>query len=195
MRPRPVESLSDALACQKLLLALSIFWITCSLSLLTETMFAFDQEFLYIALKCKHPAGQQVAPVKPRPRDADVDAFDRVSILLDLDRDYATYFHLEIDQRGCVRDRCNDDKSWNPRWYVAVHSEGSSWQIEAAIPLSELTGEKITQQTAWAFNVARILPGRGVQSWSQPADVRPRPEGMSLLLFQSGTGRPMVRAP
>jgi photosystem II stability/assembly factor-like uncharacterized protein len=155
----------------------------------TEAMLAYDQEFLYIALKCKHPAGQQVAPVKPRTRDADLDAFDRVSILLDLDRDYTTYYHLEVDQRGCVRDSCWGDQRWNPRWFVAVHSTNDCWQIEAAIPLGELTGERITQQTAWAFNLVRILPGRGVQSWSQPADVQPRPEGMSLLLFQMGGTR------
>jgi hypothetical protein len=154
-------------------------------------MFAYDQEFLYVALKCKHPAGHQVAPVKPRPRDADVDAFDRVSILLDLDRDYATAYHLEVDQRGCVRDSCWGDKSWNPRWFVAVHSTEDCWQIEAAIPLGDLTSERITQQTAWAFNVVRVLPGRGVQSWSQPADVQPRPEGMSLLLFQTVGAKPM----
>jgi hypothetical protein len=157
----------------------------------TEAMFAHDQEFLYIALKCKHPTGQRVEPMKNRPRDADVDAFDRVSILLDLDRDYATSYHLEVDQRGCVRDSCWGDRSWNPRWFVAVHSTDDCWQIEAAIPLGELTSERITQQTAWAFNVVRVMPGHGVQSWSQPADVEPRPEGMSLLLFQSAGTKPM----
>ena len=157
----------------------------------TETMFAFDQEFLYVALRCAHPAGQRIEPVKPRPRDADVDGFDRVSILLDLDRDYSTYYHLEVDQRGCLRDSCWGDRSWNPRWFVAVHSTEAAWQIEAAIPLSELTSERISQQTAWAFNVARILPGRGVQSWSLPADVDPRPEGMSLLMFEMAKARAM----
>lgn len=161
----------------------------------TEAFFAFDQEFLYVALRCTHPAGQQVAPLKPRPRDADMEPYDRVSILLDLDRDYATYHHLEVDQRGCVRDRCCGDKSWNPRWFVAVHSTETCWQIEAAIPLSELTGDRITQNTAWAFNVVRTVPGRGVQSWSLPADVEPRPEGMSLLLFQTGAARPMMKEP
>ncbi len=158
----------------------------------TEAMFAFDNEFLYIALRCTHPAGQLVTPVKPRPRDADVDTFDRVSILLDLDRDYATAYHLEVDQRGCVRDSCWGDKSWNPRWFVALHSTDKCWQIEAAIPLGELASERIGQNTAWALNVARVLPGRGVQSWSQPADVEPRLEGMSLLMFELGQARPMT---
>jgi hypothetical protein len=149
----------------------------------TEAWLAYDEKCLYLALRCRHPEGRSVAPVKVRPRDADLRAFDRVSLLLDLDRDYATYFHLQMDQRGCVSEDCWGDLSWNPQWYVAVHSDKTSWQIEAAIPLEELTGEGVTVGKAWAFNIVRVLPGRGVQSWSIPADVQPRPEGMGLLLF------------
>jgi photosystem II stability/assembly factor-like uncharacterized protein len=150
----------------------------------TEVRLAYDQEFLYVALRCNHPQGQQVAPVKVRPRDADLRGFDRVSILLDLDRDYSTFFRLEVDQRGCVCEDCWGDKNWNPKWFVAVRSSPTNWQIEAAIPLTELTGQRLSAATAWAVNVVRILPGRGVQAWSVPADVEPRPEGMGLLLFQ-----------
>jgi photosystem II stability/assembly factor-like uncharacterized protein len=150
----------------------------------TEARFAYDQEFLYIALRCAHPQGQQIAPVKVRPRDADLRPYDRVSILLDLDRDYSTFFRLEVDQRGCVCEDCWGDKSWNPKWFVAIRSSSTSWQIEAAIPLAELTGQPVPVNTAWAVNVVRTLPGRGVQAWSLPADVEPRPEGMGLMLFQ-----------
>jgi photosystem II stability/assembly factor-like uncharacterized protein len=165
----------------------------------TQALFAYDQEFFYIALKCRHPRGKQIAPVKVRPRDADVEPYDRVSILLDLDRDYSTCFHLQIDQRGCVRDDCCGDLTWNPRWFVAIKSTEDCWQVEAAIPLGELTGQRIALNSAWAFNVVRIVPGQGVQSWSQPADVEPRPEGMSLLQFQQDAARapaqPMPKAP
>lgn len=146
-------------------------------------LFAYDQEFLYVALRCQHPAGRRVAPSMPRPRDGDLRPFDRVSLLFDLDRDYSTYYHLQVDQRGWVREDCWGDTSWNPKWFVAVHSTDDFWQIEAAIPLGELTGERITLNTSWACNISRVLPGRGVQSFSQPADVEPRPEGMCLLLF------------
>jgi photosystem II stability/assembly factor-like uncharacterized protein len=149
----------------------------------TEVWLAHDQDFLYLALRCKHPAGKHVEPVKVRPHDADVRPYDRVSLLLDLDRDYSTYFQLQVDQRGCVCDDCWGDLTWNPRWFVAVHSQADCWQIEAAIPLMELTGDRVTLGTTWACNVARILPGRGVQAMSTPADVQPRPEGMGLLLF------------
>src|SRR5262249_10231512 len=149
----------------------------------SEARLAFDKEFLYLALRCEHPADRHVPPVKVRQRDADLGDFDRVSLLIDLDRDYSSYFQFQVDQRGCLCDDCWGDKSWNPRWFVAVRSEATSWQIEAAIPLSELTGDPVPAGRAWACNLVRILPGRGVQAWSAPADVQPRPEGMGLLIF------------
>jgi hypothetical protein len=148
----------------------------------TEARFAYDNRFLYLALRCKHPAGR-VEPKSPRRRDEDLRPYDRVSILLDLDRDYSTYYRLEVDQRGCVCEDCWGDRSWDPNWYVAVRSENDHWQVEAAIPLAELTGEPVTHGTVWACNVVRILPGRGVQAWSLPAGAEPRPEGMGLLFF------------
>lgn len=149
----------------------------------TEARFIHDDLYLYLGLRCTHPAGQRVPPVKPRPRDADLKPYDRVSLMLDLDRDYCTYFNLEVDQRGCLREDCWGDKTWNPRWFVAVHSTDDCWQIEAAIPLNELTSDRVRPGAAWACNIVRILPGRGVQALSLPADIEPRPEGMGLLLF------------
>jgi photosystem II stability/assembly factor-like uncharacterized protein len=149
----------------------------------TRAWLAYDKDFLYLALHCRHPADRHVAPVKARPTDADLRPYDRVSLLLDLDRDYSTYFHLQVDQRGCVCDDCWGDLGWNPRWFVAVRSDKDGWWIEAAIPMIELTGEPVTPGRTWACNVVRVLPGRGVQAWSLPADVQPRPEGMGLLMF------------
>ena len=151
----------------------------------TEAWLTYDREYLYLALRCKHPAERQVAPVKVRKRDADLRDYDRVSLMLDLDRDYSTAFHLNVDQRGCLSDECWGDATWNPRWFVAVRSEPTCWQIEAAIPLVELTGDAPSAGRAWACNLVRMLPGCGVQAWSTPADVEPRPEGMGLLLFSA----------
>jgi photosystem II stability/assembly factor-like uncharacterized protein len=152
----------------------------------TQAWLAYDKEFLYLALRCQHPAGRRIEPVKARPHDADLRPFDCVSLLLDLDRDYSTYFHLQVDQRGCVCDDCWGDQSWNPRWFVTVHSEPTSWQVEAAIPFVELTGDPVTVGKSWACNIVRVIPGKGVQALSTPADVQPRPEGMGLLIFTDG---------
>src|SRR5262249_49547377 len=110
----------------------------------TQVWLAHDQEFLYVAARCKHPAENYVAPVKARQRDADLRAYDRISLYLDLDRDYSTYFHLQIDQRGCVCEDCWGDRSWNPRWFVAHKSDKTGWTAEAPIPLRALTGDRVT---------------------------------------------------
>jgi hypothetical protein len=147
----------------------------------TEGWMRCDSNYLFLALRCKHPEGIQQAPITPRPRDPDLRAFDRVSLQIDLDRDYATLFQFQMDQRGCVAEDCWGDAKWNPKWYVAVHSEATQWQIEAAIPMVELTGDTRRAGQTWAFNLVRTIPGKGVQSYSGPADSTPRPEGMGLI--------------
>jgi photosystem II stability/assembly factor-like uncharacterized protein len=158
----------------------------------TEVRLAYDREFLYVALRCLHPRDRYVAPAKKRGQDSDLRPFDRVSLLIDIDRDYATYFQLQVDQRGCVRDDCCGDLTWNPRWYVALKSEPDFWQVEAAIPLGELTGSPVTVGRTWAFNVVRTIPGKGVQAWSLPGGSDPKPEGMGLLTFTADMRAPTV---
>jgi len=149
----------------------------------SRAAFAFDDENLYIAVVCRHPAGLKKEKTEKRTHDMDLRAFDRVSILIDLDRDYQTYFQLQIDQRGAVAEDCWGDKTWNPKWFVAVHADETGWTAEAAIPLGELTGEVVAPGKLWAVNVVRTVPGKGVQAWSGPAGVTPRPEGMGILTF------------
>lgn len=152
----------------------------------TEARLTYDQDFLYLAVRCGHPKGGGAAAAAPRSRDADLRRHDRVSLMLDLDRDYATCFHLQVDARGCVADDCWGDVTWGPRWFVAIHREAEAWTLEAAIPRAALSGDHITPGKTWAFNVVRVLPGRGVQALSLPAEAPEeavRPEGMGLLMF------------
>jgi photosystem II stability/assembly factor-like uncharacterized protein len=149
----------------------------------SHAKFAFDDENLYIAVVCQHPLGMRKNKVEARTRDMDLRAFDRVSILIDLDRDYQTYYQLQVDQRGAVAEDCWGDKTWNPKWFVAVNAEETGWTAEIAIPLGELTGDLVAPGKLWAVNVVRTLPGKGVQAWSGPAGTTPRPEGMGVLTF------------
>ncbi|AWM41419.1 Ycf48-like protein [Gemmata obscuriglobus] len=151
----------------------------------TESWFSYDERYLYIAVKCDHPAGKKAEPVAKRVRDADLSGRDRVDILLDMDRDYQTYYRFQIDHRGCLAEDCWGDRSWNPKYHVAFNSTDTGWTAELAIPLVELTGERPAHGKTWAVNVSRFVPGAGVQSWSGPADHDPRPEGMGLLQFRA----------
>lgn len=152
----------------------------------TDVRFAFDDRFLYVAVRCGHPDGKQVPKADKRRYDDDLRGHDRVDILLDLDRDYQTFYRLQVDHRGCVAEDCWGDRTWNPKWYVAVDPTPTGWTAEIAIPLTELTGTNPAAGTVWAANVVRVLPGDGVQSWTGPAADAPRPEGFGLLQFQAG---------
>ncbi len=151
----------------------------------TESMFTYDDRHVYIAVKCEYPTGKKVEPVAKRLRDADMRGHDRVDILLDMDRDYQTYYRFQIDHRGCLAEDCWGDKGWNPKYHVAFNATDTGWTAEIAIPLVELTSDKPAHGKTWAMNVSRFVPGVGVQSWSGPADNEPRPEGMGLLQFRA----------
>ena len=144
-----------------------------------------DEEFLYFAASCRK-CNQVDYPVsgQPRPRDADLHEQDRVELLIDTDRDWATYYRLVVDHRGWTGESVNDDTSWNPEWFVAHSSDQDTWTIEAAIPIGELTDAELTPDTAWAIGVQRTVPGRGFQSWSKPAAVEPYSQGFGLLIFE-----------
>jgi hypothetical protein len=152
----------------------------------TEVRMAYDRDYVYLAVTCNHPAGTGTPAAKRRTRDEDMRAFDRVSLMIDVDRDYATCFHLQADARGCIADDCWGDKTWGPRWFAAIHRTETAWTLEAAIPRAALTDEAIMPGQAWAVNVVRVLPGQGAQAFSLPAEAPEtalRPEGMGLLMF------------
>jgi photosystem II stability/assembly factor-like uncharacterized protein len=153
----------------------------------TRVQMAFDDTYLYLGVTCDQPTEMPVlSPVKPRKRDDDLRAYDRISLLIDLDRDYGSAFHFEVDARGCVMEDCCGDVTWNPQWFVEVNANKEGWTAEVAIPLVELTGLTKLESEVWAANVSRIIPGQGVQAVALPAGVKPLPRGMGLLMFGEG---------
>lgn len=172
---------------------------------------AYDEEFLYIAISCRKKgreergegrenidessssserAGASPPPVTPstksetlRTHDADLSNHDRVDILLDIDRDYATYYRFTVDDRGWTVESCWDDASWNPEWFVAASETEETWMIEAAIPLAELVSHPPKSHDVWAIGIQRTIPGVGFQSWSAPASTDILPEGFGFLIF------------
>jgi hypothetical protein len=151
----------------------------------SQIMFMYDKQYLYLGIRCQRVAGFSYPPVpeKPRSRDAVSDDQDRIEILLDIDRDYTTYYSLTIDSRGWINDECWGDKNWNPDWYVARHEDKDSWYIEAAIPLESLTDQFPVPQTVWAIGVRRIVPGVGVECWNAENSFN-LTEGFGFLVFE-----------
>ncbi len=148
-------------------------------------MFAYDTEFLYVGLSVPRRDGAPLdQPVRTgRSHDADLSRHDRVTICLDVDRDYATWYEFQVDQRGCTFECCWEDRRWNPTWYVATDADATHWRIEAAIPWSELVVSPPQRGTAWGAAITRTTPTVGVQSWVHPAVIPPKPASFGLLKF------------
>ncbi len=165
--------------------------------------FAYDDEFLYIAISCRRAPGVKYEPAQtPRPRDADLTAQDHVDVLIDVDRDFATYYRLSFDYRGFTADSLWGDPTWNPTWFVAADLTDEAWTVEAAIPLDQFTGRRpppagsdgentgkmpapiVKSPDTWALGVQRTIPGVGFQSWSVPASTQVAPEGFGYLIFE-----------
>lgn len=159
---------------------------------------AYDAEFLYVAISCKKKGtgdreqgtgnggqreGNASANEMIRPRDADLSDRDRVDILLDLDRDYSTYYRFTVDHRGWTAESCFGDSRWNPDWYVAAKEDVETWTAEIAVPLDQLAEHPPKPRDAWTIGLQRTLPGVGFQSWTAPAATDILPEGFGYLIF------------
>jgi photosystem II stability/assembly factor-like uncharacterized protein len=150
-----------------------------------EIRLAYDEEFLYVAIRCPKLGGGVLPPEgTPRPRDADLSGQDRVTLRIDTNRDYGTAFELAVDARGWTRDACWGDVHWNPRWYVAAGGDETSWTIEAAVPLAELVGDPPAARHVWALGARRTVPRVGYESWSGPPDDANSPAQFGLLIFE-----------
>ncbi len=150
---------------------------------------AYDAEFLYIAVSCrKAPAVDytvdRAAAALGRAADTDFAARDRVTIFLDIDRDYGSYWTLAFDDRGWLAENCCGDCTWNPQWYVASGGDEQFWTIEAAVPLAELTAKAPQVRDVWAIGIQRAVPGIGLQSFTAPAATQPRAAAFGLLVFE-----------
>lgn len=140
---------------------------------------SYDQEFLYVAISYQKEAGHAYAlNSEPRTHDTNLAGHDRVQLRIDTDRDYATYFELNVDHAGRTSDRCWLDASWNLNWFVAAAEDGTTWTIEGAIPWDQITQRPPLAGEAWAIAARRILPSES------SADRDSASEDYQLLLFQ-----------
>jgi hypothetical protein len=144
-----------------------------------------DEEFVYLAISCPKVVGADYsASIATRVPDTDLSRQDRVTVLLDIDRDYATYWSLTVDHRGWPAEACIGDATWNPEWFIAAGGDDEFWTVEAAIPLAELASSKPKVRDVWAVGLQRVVPSAGFQSFSSPASMEESPEAMGLWVFE-----------
>ena len=138
----------------------------------TLAMLSYDSEFLYFSASC--PRAERVAQPKPaaktRSYDTDLTGADRISLHLDIDRDYGIAYHVSIDEQGRTADRCGEDTSWNPKYFVAVQPDPDFWRVEMAIPLEELLPGGVQPLATWNIAVVLIQPAIALETAPAKAD-------------------------
>jgi len=151
--------------------------------------FAYDDEYLYIAIRQKRSSGVQLSIPDARTRDDELTDFSRMEIRIDVDRDYASAYQFVVDERGCChdslwRDPQTNDPLFNPKWYIASTRSASHWTAEIAIPLNELVDtadENMTvgKDTAWIIDAVSKASGA-----SSARVFKPDFRNERLLLFR-----------
>lgn len=147
---------------------------------------SYDEQHLYWLAIVPRAVGLPVEPVQlaGREYDATLTGHDRLSLAFDVDRDYATWYRFEVDQRGWTREALCDEQGWNPQWYVAADGDAAEWRVEAAIPWTALTPTPPVRGTVWAADLTRIAPTVALEAWTHPAGVSPRGETFGLVQFE-----------
>jgi len=149
-------------------------------------MLAYDDEYLYFAWTIpKSPDAPNVSTsMSGRTHDADLTGHDRVTLFLDIDRDYETCYAIHVDQRGYVAEQCWNDASWNPQMFIHADANDQRWRIEAAIPFRELAPAAPAAGVVWGAGIVRTLPAVGWESWTHPAGSDATPQSFGLLRFR-----------
>lgn len=126
----------------------------------TTVQFAFDDQALYVGVRCAEPDPKSIK-TRPLPRDnADVFRTDCVEIMLDPTASHKDYFHLAVNASGTLADRaCTQggfigDMSWDSTARVASFIGADFWSCEFAIPFSCLAISPRVGAT-WRVNVCR----------------------------------------
>jgi hypothetical protein len=149
-------------------------------------MLSRDDKFLYVAASLPRSKNGNTAGAKyeGRQHDEDLTGFDRISLFLDVDRDYTTSYAIHIDQRGHAAESAWEDPTWNPKMHIAVKGDDQHWRLEAAIPMKELVEHAPRKEDSWAVAIQRTIPKTGWQSWTGTPNGKTEYGHFGLLHFR-----------
>ncbi len=161
----------------------------------TKVMWAYDDQYLYVAFECPRASAAPLPPKRLRKYDSDLSLVDHIAITLDTDRDYNTAIELGISEEGETFDRCAGISAFNPKWSVAIgngspqildsiDSSTTCWRAEIAIRLSQLTTVSQMDGHAWAITLFRRDKTGIRESWSQMKTESALPQSSGFLSFE-----------
>lgn len=139
----------------------------------TELSFAFDDEFVYVAVKC-YVIGDDYMTTSLK-RDYRASENDNITLIFDPFRDQTNAFIFGITPFGVQREalisgggqRFEDFlSSWDNKWYSGVKTYDGYWIAELAIPFKTLRYRE--GEDRWFFNSYRFdMQGNERSTWAR----------------------------
>jgi hypothetical protein len=130
-----------------------------------ETSFKvlYDDDFIYVAIRAWDTDPDSIVRRLTR---RDQDDGDMVGIAFDSYFDQRTAFTFGVTAGGIKCDMiitnngANEDKSWDPNWWVRTSIDEKGWVAEMRIPFSQLRFER-NGNNLWGLQVYRLLHRKG----------------------------------
>jgi len=125
----------------------------------TEIKILYDDDNLYVAIRCYDNEPEKISPILGR-RD-DFTSGDIAGIALDTYFDKTTAFEFNVTAAGQKVDLVHLgayewDTNWDAVWEGKAHIEDSAWTVEMRIPFSQLRFSEKEEQV-WGMHVWRWI--------------------------------------
>ena len=138
----------------------------------TEVRVLYDENTLYIGVRCEEPDMKSLRETKTR-RDSAVWQDDCIEVMLDTYHDQRNCYIFAINTLGTQTDERvgNEsafDMSWDAKWEAKVKKHADYWTAEFAIPFREVRFNR--SDKTWGINFWRVRPIDGQShSWAETA--------------------------
>jgi hypothetical protein len=120
----------------------------------TEGWLCYDEEALYVAVRCG--LGDGSLTDQASARDDDLSGQDAVEVVLLSDHRYHDYHVFAVTPVGNIRDELGRwNPGWNADWQAATRREPGAWTAVLRIPFAALGVKTPAPGEAWRFNVRR----------------------------------------
>ena len=129
-------------------------------TLATEVRVLYDDQYLYVGARMRHPAGAGHVTGLVHRRDRD-SASDWFGVAIDSLHDRRTAHEFRVNAAGVQRDvlmyaDTNTDDTWDGLWDSSVRTDAEGWTAELRIPMSLLRVQSVEGEQQWGINFVRV---------------------------------------
>ena len=159
-----------------------------SLKAQTQARVAYDDENLYVAIRCEEPQMKRLDIVGAK-RDDNVWIGDSVDVFLAPGPEQTPFYHVIMNPKNVRWDARHEgvsgDLSWNPEYQSATQRGDDYWTVELAIPWATMKMEAPKAGAKLFGNICRQRrPAREWSTWSQCISGFVEPGSFGTWVFQ-----------